>query len=486
MTRHQTAHDEPTRLGDYRLLTELARGGMGRVYLARRSGQAGFARLFAVKLMSPQLGKDPEACLMLLDEANIASHLHHPNVVSVHDVGRSEHGYYLVMDYVEGCSLQELLKQSPCERPARLIVPIVLEALRGLHAVHTLRDASGEPCNIVHRDATPHNLLVGSDGSCRVTDFGIAKARERFTDTPAGLFKGKLSFMAPEQLIGNGSMDCRTDVWAMGVTLYTALTGEQPFKSRSNAVTIDHVLHGVTVPPSERGLCPNACFDAVILRALERNPARRFPDAQAFAEALRQVAQSQDLLGSHDEIGRWVEASCAAELERRRRCLSESTSVISAQLELPRPVSVPPPAPPLVRSVPRRSAHVARWSRLAVVLSAIVFAGVLAWQTRTGQVAHATPVVIQPKVLASPAPVPAVAGLRERPSMDLTPPPVDAATLAQVAPPGPVTTEKPAKAPGRVRSQAASRAPAEPSTAAAEPAWLELSERNPYLVGGAD
>src|SRR3954469_12728335 len=131
-------------LGEYRILAELARGGMGRVYLARRSGQAGFERYFAIKVMHQQLNDDQNAVMMLLDEAHIASRLHHPNVVPVMDIGTFEDGYYLVMDYVEGGSLQQLLKSSPGQRPVKAVISIILDALRGLHAVHTLRGVNDE------------------------------------------------------------------------------------------------------------------------------------------------------------------------------------------------------------------------------------------------------------------------------------------------------------------------------------------------------
>lgn len=310
-------------LGDYRIVAELARGGMGKVYLARRFGQAGFERLFAVKVMNQQLSEDHDARLMLLDEAHIASRLHHPNVVGVIDIGIHDDGYYLVMDYVEGCSLQQLLRSSATARPPRLIIPILLDTLRGLHAVHTLCNANGEPYSVVHRDVSPHNLLVGLDGTCRVTDFGIAKARERFTDTQAGVYKGKLAFMAPEQLRGTSPVDCRADVWAAGVTLYLALTGEHPFRGKNDGATLNHVLTAELKPPSEIGLHPPACFDDVIMRALERDPDARYQSAEELGDALRRIALAEDFLGSASEVAHWVEASYGHDLSERRRRIAD-------------------------------------------------------------------------------------------------------------------------------------------------------------------
>jgi serine/threonine protein kinase len=309
-------------LGEYSILAELARGGMGKVYVARRSGQAGFERYFAIKVMHQQLNEDQNAVMMLLDEAHIASRLHHPNVVPVLDIGTFGDGYYLVMDYVEGCSLQQLLKLSPEHRPIKALVSVMLDSLRGLHAVHTLRGINDEELHVVHRDVSPHNLLLGLDGGCRVTDFGIAKAKQRFTDTGMGGHKGKLAFMAPEQMRGAQNLDARVDVWAAGVTLYSALTGVHPFREENDAATIHAVLGAVIPPPSEVGLKPLAAFDDVVMRALQRDPDARYATAEEFAEALRSVALREGVLGSSSDVAHWVKATCGARLADRRRKLA--------------------------------------------------------------------------------------------------------------------------------------------------------------------
>ena len=321
--RQSSRNGKPEKvLGEYSILAELARGGMGKVYVARRSGQAGFERYFAIKVMHQQLNEDQNAVMMLLDEAHIASRLHHPNVVPVLDIGTFGDGYYLVMDYVEGCSLQQLLKLCPEHRPIKAIVSVMLDSLRGLHAVHTLRGLNDEDLNVVHRDVSPHNLLLGLDGGCRVTDFGIAKAKQRFTDTGMGGHKGKLAFMAPEQMRGLPNLDCRVDVWAAGVTLYSALTGLHPFREENDAATIHAVLGAVIPPPSTVGLKPPAAFDEVVMRALQREPDARYATAEEFAEALRSVALKEGYLGSSSDVAQWVKATCGARLADRRRKLA--------------------------------------------------------------------------------------------------------------------------------------------------------------------
>jgi serine/threonine protein kinase len=321
---------------EYQLFSELARGGMGSVYLARRRDEGEHGRWFAIKVMHARFHTDMDARLMMLDEAHTAARVRHPHVASVVDVGSCDQGYYLVMEYVEGCSLQQLLACNPMQRPPRLIVPILLDVLSGLHAAHTLRDPSGEPYDIVHRDVSPHNVLVGVEGAAKITDFGIAKARDRYTATDLGSRKGKASFMAPEQFLGDDA-DLRVDIWAAGVTLFTALTGVLPFGEGYNAVTLERILHGSTPVPSTLGLCPPRCLDWIVMCALSRDQSARFPDAQAFADALRGVAQRHGLLAAPSEISAWVRTTWGMRLTELHR----------------RAKLVRPPGPVLLRAVPK-------------------------------------------------------------------------------------------------------------------------------------
>lgn len=307
-------------LGPYELIAELARGGMGVVYLGRRAGEAGFERLFAIKELHPHLARDHEFVAMLLDEARLAAQIHHHNVASVVELGHGEQGYYLVMPYIEGASLDQLLAQNPSYRPARLLVPILIGALGGLAAAHALEDDEGNAIGLVHRDVSPQNIMIGVDGDARITDFGIAKARARICSTEPGVVKGKLCYCAPE-LFERGAVDQRADVFAAGAVLWSALTGRSLFRGDTDAETMRRVLSLEVPAPSQVGLAPPAVFDAIILRALERDPERRFPTAAAMAEALREAALSAGLLGAPTQVARWVKESFEAQLAERRRCL---------------------------------------------------------------------------------------------------------------------------------------------------------------------
>lgn len=308
-------------LGPYEVIAEIARGGMGVVYLCRRSGEAGFERLFAVKALHEHLADDEMFVGMLLDEARLAAKIHHHNVASVVELGRSERGYYLVMPYVEGCSLDQLLARSPRYRPPSLIVPIMIGVLNGLHAAHTVEDDDGKPAGLIHRDVSSHNILVGADGDARITDFGIAKARARISSTAPGVIKGKISLCAPEVFTKESPVDHRSDQFGAAAVLWCALTGRRLFQGETDAETVERVLHLEVPPPSTIGLRPPPAFDAAILRGLERDPSRRFPSCAAMADELRDAALAAGLLGAPARTARWVREVFAEELAERARLI---------------------------------------------------------------------------------------------------------------------------------------------------------------------
>lgn len=279
-------------LGRYEILTQLASGGMASVYIARAQGVAGFERLVAIKVLHPHLAYEHEFVSMFLDEARLAARIRHMNVVPTIDISDSPgDGYFLVMEYIEGNHLGALLgaaaKQG--ERlPRPFVCRVLLDALQGLSAAHRLTDEDGQPLKLVHRDVSPHNILVGTDGIARLTDFGVAKADVRMASTRAGQFKGKLSYMAPEQA-SSSETDQRSDLFSVGIILWESLTGRRLFKGESNAATLNRLLNDTVVEPSS--LWPELePFDDVVMRALSRNPERRFQSADEFGEALELAA----------------------------------------------------------------------------------------------------------------------------------------------------------------------------------------------------
>ena len=281
------------RLGRYEVLTQLAAGGMAGVYVARAQGVAGFERMVALKVLHPHLAYEEEFISMFLDEARLAARIRNLHVVATHEISDSDgDGYFLVMDYVEGDTLSAMLKQS-ARRAERLPLPvscrIILDALAGLAAAHELCDEHGEPLKLVHRDVSPHNIMVGKDGIARLTDFGVAKAEKRLSSTQEGKFKGKLSYMAPEHASA-GRTDQRSDLFSMGIVLWETLTGQRLFRGHNNGETLTKVLSGRIPAPSElwSDLGP---FDALVARALSRDTEGRFQSADEFIAALEAVAQ---------------------------------------------------------------------------------------------------------------------------------------------------------------------------------------------------
>ncbi len=315
----------------YEILLRIGRGGMGTVYLCRlSSANVGFRRLFALKLLRSHLSSDTQAAKDFLEEARVAGHLHHSNVVAVYDAGFHRKQPYLVMDYVEGCSFKELMRSLPSRSPY-LLLPIVIDALRGLHAAHRLQDETGNDLRLVHCDVSPENMLVGVDGTCRLTDFGVARKADRALGATT---RGKPGYVSPEQIAGQ-SLDHRADIFSMGVVLWAALTGKRLFTGETVEEILQQVCNKPIPPPSTLGAQSTPTLDAIILRALSRDPKGRFDSAEEMLTALSQAAISQDGLATSKEIASWVREAAGTELTQRR------LAILDASRSTP---TIPPPA----------------------------------------------------------------------------------------------------------------------------------------------
>lgn len=303
----------------YELLFKLASGGMASVYVGRLRGAGGFWRLVAIKKAHAHLMEDRSFRRMLVEEARLASRIHHPNVVPVLDVEQVDDHLLLVMDYIEGASLSELLAARPSQPlPPRLAVRVALDACAGLHAAHELKDASGQPLHIVHRDVSPQNLLVGVDGVARLTDFGIAKSAFQGATTTTGALKGKLAYMAPEYVDGKPP-DQRSDVFGLGVVIWEALSNRRLFRGDSEVDTLKRVVEARAPLLSSVAPWVGAELDPVLTAALAKDPDERFASAKALGTALEIAARRADLLGSAEEVGAHVRALFEQTLEERRR-----------------------------------------------------------------------------------------------------------------------------------------------------------------------
>jgi serine/threonine protein kinase len=303
----------------YAVFDEFAAGGMATVHFARLIGAHGFRRTVAVKRLLPHLTRNHDFALMLIDEARLAARVCHPNVVATLDVVQTSSELLLVMEYIHGESLAKLLRwtRERGERiPVAIACAIMADALHGLHAAHEATDERGVALGLVHRDVSPQNVLIGLDGITRIADFGVAKAAGRAQTTRDGVVKGKLAYMAPEQLSG-GEVTRASDVFAAAVVLWEALSGKRLFVGQNHAETVFKVLSAPIPLPSTSDGSISPALAAVVMRGLAREPARRFASARELALALEENAPSV----RPSELSAWVEHVVGDRLAARNEVL---------------------------------------------------------------------------------------------------------------------------------------------------------------------
>jgi serine/threonine-protein kinase len=316
-------------IGRYALYEPIASGGMATVHIGRLIGPVGFSRTVAIKRLHPQFASDPEFVSMFMDEARVAARIRHPNVVPTLDVVALDGELFLVMDFVQGESLYRLIRAA--KHTGKVIKPdlacsIIIGVLHGLHAAHEAKNEHGEPLGIVHRDVSPQNVLVGTDGIPRVLDFGIAQAVGRLQTTRAGQVKGKLAYLAPEQLAGTS--DRQSDVYSTAVVLWETLTRQRLFKGENDGELLHAVLNKNVEPPSQfaRGISKE--LDEIVLHGLAREPADRYSTAKEFANVIERVTK----LVSPSQIGEWVETTAGEDIASRAKKLAEIESSTSSSV----------------------------------------------------------------------------------------------------------------------------------------------------------
>ena len=430
---------EPLLIGRYQLAAELARGGLATVYVGRLLGDGGLQRTVAVKRLHAHFRTDGDITTMFLDEARVALRVRHPNVVHAVDVVLHEDELFIVMEYVEGASLSQLLRNIGTAKgdvPTDIASGILSNVLHGLHAAHTTRDERGAALDIVHRDVSPQNVLVGADGVARVLDFGIAKTVTQAHVTRVNEIKGKLTYMAPEQVLGQ-PVTCKADIFSAGIVFWETLTGHRLFYGDNDGAIIRSVLESPIPAPSSLNPAVSPELDEVVLRALEREPARRYDTAEEMASRIEEVVS----VASARTIALWVKANADDELRARAALISRvegKSSDQPVQEDISRSRvrrtnfagsdGLEPPALAQALSAldaQRRGPPPRRWARglVAFLLVGVVALGAFGvWRSTTVAVVTPSPTVGDDSVSVPPVRVPSskdVAGGGAAPSSGL-------------------------------------------------------------------
>lgn len=489
-------------VGDYQPLLELGQGGMGTAYLARALGVGGFERLVVVKRLHTHLLEHEEATRRFLDEARLAAYVHHANVVGVHRAGEDDSGQFIVLDYVEGASLDELVDRTALKGqsiPVPIVLRIALDALAGLEAIHQARDATGRTLSILHRDVSPHNVLTGRDGVSRICDFGIAKSTLASVTTDKAYVLGKLQYMAPEYL-RRQAVGPALDVYGLGITLWVALAGVDPWPDADEAQLITHIFtEGVPRVSTKVSVPPQV--DDLLAKACTVDPAERYAAAREMAADIEAIARKTGWLATHGEVASFVESLMGVDLERRRERIAEAIRRLEATsapdhrrlaTAPTQPVESRPQAPPhegpsdlasreattdiiSVAGIPDRTAP--RRSRMAAatLVAAVTAAGIgwLVWPSAEGNV-HAAADAGSVRAFAAPSAARPTgpsreAGSRTEEVAGPTPASSSAASSSPVAPSPPAgrlpdpragRPRSPGKPQGGSRAAATARAPA--------------------------
>lgn len=298
---------EPTQFGNYTLLERISHGGMAEVFRAKTFGEAGFERIVAIKLLLPSAADDKEFITMLIDEAKIAGQLTHANIAQIFDLGVVDGRYYIVQEYVSGRDLRSILRelsQSGSRMDISKATHIAIKICEGLHYAHNKNDLAGRPLNLVHRDISPQNVLLSQEGEVKIIDFGIAKAEGRATKTVAGLIKGKLAYMSPEQIRGL-PVDSRSDVFATGIILHELLTNKPLFRRKNEFETLKLARNATANPPSHINTEVPAILDAVVMKALACHVDDRYQSASELRDALWKFAHDHNAYTTRNDLAAW-------------------------------------------------------------------------------------------------------------------------------------------------------------------------------------
>jgi serine/threonine protein kinase len=390
---------EPIQFGKYTLFERIGRGGMADVFKGRISGPAGFERVFVVKRILPHLSDDNTFIKMFVEEAKMSARLNHPNIVQIFELGAVEGEYFISMEYVRGRDLAETMraiwKTMGPPRP-ELVAYIGREACRALSYAHSLTDDHGRPLGMIHRDVSPSNIMMSYEGAVKLLDFGIAKALgEAPETTKSGTMKGKYAYMAPEQTEGD-DVDHRIDIFSCGIVLHEVLTGRRLFKGANDVLTIERVRRCEVPRPSQQNPMVPPQLDAIVLKALARNPNDRFATAADMADALDDVVHAARFQPTHLAQLLYDLFPVEGGAPAPRLSVNSSSHVSSSSIRALRSPTVPPvsrsyspsrppPLPPPAANPALSLKPKPKWKGPVAALAALAVAGLVIWK---GTIAH--------------------------------------------------------------------------------------------------
>jgi serine/threonine protein kinase len=335
--------NKPIPFGKYYLLERINVGGMAEVFKAKAFGVEGFERLVAVKRILSNIAEDEEFITMFIDEAKIAVQLQHANIAQIFDLGKVDDSYFIALEYVHGRDLRAIfdhLRQTDNAMPMSQACFIVMQVCEGLDYAHNKRDAQGRELNLVHRDVSPQNVLIGYDGEIKLVDFGIAKAAGKASKTQAGILKGKFGYMSPEQVRGL-PVDRRSDIFSLGIVLYELLTGERLFVGESDFSTLEKVRNVEILPPSSFNKKIPAELERIALKALAKDVEDRYQNAIDLHDDLQAFLYSVGEFYSRKDLSAWMKRIFAEEL-------AEENAKLERYQQYDR-LDEPTPAPPKSR-----------------------------------------------------------------------------------------------------------------------------------------
>lgn len=403
--------DAGDKFGDFVIVKHLSTGGMAEVYLARMSGVGGFTKPVALKLILPHLAADQMFIKMFLDEARLAVALSHDHIAQILDLGEKQGRYYIAMEFAHGRDLQQITSRT--RKSGRLLplpyaAKIISQIAEGLFYAHTKADVSGQPLGIVHRDVSPHNIILTFNGTSKLIDFGVAKARITFQEEEEGILKGKFSYMSPEQIRGM-PVDPRSDIFALGIVLWEICTGAKLYREASELLTMEAILRKpVPKPRDMRGDMPPD-LEAIILKALAKRAVDRFQSAQDMHAALESYLGRSGWNVGSPHLSEFMKKLFPDEYQETRKLLAAEQKKVEVEQrgtqeefvpwepyennagaeEPPRAPAAPPtpqkPMTPQPQPAARRRGSPVTWILLILLLLLIAGGGFILYNLYAGQ-----------------------------------------------------------------------------------------------------